>query len=154
MSAVIEELKLKVSELRRRTVQNCPELEAEFQQAQARADRAYRTVGRDGAPPHLLGESLVDYRQRLLRNVQAQSKTWQHAGLPRAQDSLAVIEQQVYREVENTLTDPSSYQPGELRQVVERDQTGRPITKFYGDPGVTWSPFQPTTLKFVKGFGK
>lgn len=32
--------------------------------------------------------------------------------------------------------------PGELTEVVETDDAGRRIRRFYGDPAVTWEPFK------------
>ena len=33
------------------------------------------------------------------------------------------------------------YRPGELRELVEVDDAGRKIRKFFGDPKVAWAPF-------------
>jgi len=153
MSTSIDQLRLEVAALRARTAPLCPGLAEEYQNAQQKADAAWRAVGcSDGAPQHLAGEDLVSYRQRLLAGVQSRSQTWRGVHLPRSQDALAPIEQQILTEATNSLTDPGNYKPGELRAIVSLDQTGRKITRFYGDPGVTWSPFQPATIRCVTGF--
>ncbi len=152
MSAELDVLKMRLATLQRRTVQNCEGLQSEMSDAQARADSAYRATGHaDGAPGPLAGECLVDYRERLARGVQAKSKTWKAVNLPRRLDVLGVAEKQIFSEATASQTDPQNYQPGELRQVVSLDAAGRKITKFYGDPGVAWRPFQPGALKFVTG---
>jgi len=154
MSADIQQLREEVARLRARTIPNCPDLEAEYITVQQRADGAYRAVGcSDGAPPHLQGEDIVSYRQRLLAGVQSRSPTWRNVTLPRAQDALAPIERQILTEATASLTDNSQYQNGQLREVVSLDQTGRRITRFYGDPGATWAPFQPAVTKYVKSWG-
>jgi hypothetical protein len=43
------------------------------------------------------------------------------------------------------------YKPGELREVLERDETGRTIRKFYGDPAAVWGQF--TFPVYVARFG-
>ena len=153
MSTEIEKLKMEVAALRARTIPNCEGLEAEYITAQQKADAAYRAVGHDGSPAHLLGESLTDYRLRLLRGVQGKSPTWKSASLPRAQDMLDVAEPQIFRDAVASLRDNANYAPGQLKEVVERDATGRRITKFYGDNSVTWAPFQPRQIAYVTAFG-
>jgi hypothetical protein len=41
--------------------------------------------------------------------------------------------------------------PGELREIVETDRTGRHISRFVGDPGAAWQPFK-LPLRIVTGF--
>ena len=154
MSTEIEKLRMEVEALRRRTVPNCEGLEVEYITAQQKADAAYRATGSDGSPPHLLGESLVDYRQRLLNGVKSKSPTWRNASLPRGQDILDAIEPQIFRDAVASLRDNANYAHGQLKEVVERDSTGRRITKFYGDNSVTWGPFQPKVNRYVTGFSK
>jgi len=154
MNTEIEKLKMEVAALRAKTTPLCEGLAEEYQQAQLRADGAFQAVGHDGAPAHLLGESLTDYRLRLLRGVQSKSSTWKSVELPRRQDVLNVVEPQIYADAKNSVTDPANYKPGELKQVVSLDQTGRRITKFYGDNSVTWAPFQPKVNRYVTGFSK
>lgn len=36
----------------------------------------------------------------------------------------------------------ASLQPGELREVIETDRTGRRISRFVGDPGAAWERFK------------
>ena len=154
MSAEIQQLRREVAALRARTIPNCEGLEAEYITAQQKADAAYRAVGCDGAPGHLLGEGLTDYRHRLLRGVQSKSATWKNVSLPRAQDALDAIEPQILKDAVSSLTDNGNYAKGELKAVVSLDQTGRRITKFYGDNSVTWGPFQPRQISYVTGFSK
>ena len=154
MSADLNQLREEVAALRRRTIPLCEGLAEEYSNVQQRADSAYRSVGCDGAPGHLLGEGLTDYRHRLLRGVQSKSATWKNVSLPRAQDALDAIEPQILKDAVSSLTDNGNYAKGELKAVVSLDQTGRRITKFYGDNSVTWGPFQPRQISYVTGFSK
>jgi len=153
MNTEIEKLREKIAALRRRTTPLCEGLQEEYGAAQERADAAYRACGHDGSPPHLMGESLIDYRHRLLRGVQDMSATWKKTNLPRDEGLMQAIEPQIYRDAAASITDPSQDRPGVLREVIERDATGRRITKFYGDNSVTWAPFQPRQIAYVTAFG-
>jgi len=153
MSANLNELRAEVAALRRKAIPNCDGLEEEYSNIQTRADPAYRATGHDGAPGRLLGESVTDYRLRLLNGVKAKSPTWRGATLPRAADVLNAAEPQILSDAVASLRDNANYAPGELKEVIERDATGRRITKFYGDNSITWAPFQPSSVKYVTGFG-
>ena len=155
MSTEIEALKLRVAALQRRSVTVCEGLREEYSQAQQRADAAYRAVGRAaGAPDALQGESLHAYRRRLLQPFKAADPNWKHANIANADEALLqVAEKQILAAAVAAQTDPSNFKPGELRQVVSLDQTGRRVVKFYGDSSVTWGPFQPQAMKFVRSFG-
>ena len=41
----------------------------------------------------------------------------------------------------------ASLEPGELREIVETDETGRRIRRFVGDPGAAWAPFKYSTQR-------
>ena len=153
MNTEIEKLKMEVAALRRRTIPNCPGLQEEYTSVQARTDAAYRAVGRDGAPAALQGEGLRDYQLRLLDGLKAKSPAWRNVQLPRAGDALAAIEPMILKDAVASLRDNANYAPGQLKEVVERDATGRRITKFYGDNSVTWGPFQPRQISYVTAFG-
>lgn len=45
----------------------------------------------------------------------------------------------------------ASLKPGELRELIETDRTGRRISKFVGDPGAAWEPFK-LPVRLVVGF--
>ncbi|MHB8423931.1 MAG: hypothetical protein ACYDB9_02075 [Gammaproteobacteria bacterium] len=154
MNPDIQHLCDEIALLKLRTIPLCEGLQEEYSRVQQRADDAYRAVGCDGAPLHLSGESLTDYRHRLLRGLQGKSPTWRGVQLPRAADALAAIEPQILRDAVASLRDSANYGPGQLKEVVERDATGRRITKFYGDNSVTWSPFQPRQIAYVTGFSQ
>jgi hypothetical protein len=88
MSTEIDNLKLRVESLKRRTTPLCEGLQREYEATQQRAENAYRAAGYDGVPRWMQGEGLTDYRLRLMRNLQNKSATWRSVELPRQQDIL------------------------------------------------------------------
>jgi len=126
------------------------------EQLRARADAAYEAL-RLGVPPvRNDGEDLRVFRRRLLEPVRQFSPTWRGVGAETvaklSRDNLAFdnLESQVYREgIQSGLTP----RQGELRKIVSPpDAAGRRITRFIGDPAVTWAPFK-SAHRHVTGIG-
>jgi hypothetical protein len=116
---------------------------AAAEQVRARAQSAYRHMLGAEPPLPMSGESLTAYRVRLLEPVKSASTTWR--GINRAtllasapSGALEVAERQVYADAVKTV---QTTQHG-LRSVTEPDQAGRPITRFFGDPGEWMDAFK------------
>jgi hypothetical protein len=112
-----------------------------FADAQLRADSAYQSWGKQ-ASHALSGESLRDFRIRLLSGLKQHSKRY------RDSDLTTVGDETVFNDIERVILDDAvkaSNEPGDatgvLRKVTSRDDMGRITTKFYGDPLVCWAPF-------------
>ena len=112
-------------------------------QHRERAAAAYRAAV--GAPPpgHLPGESLAAYRVRLADGLKGWSPTYRKfsvdslAQMHRA-GALAVAEDTIYQDAIAAAKRPT----GPLRAVPEKDQSGREIVKFFGDPKHVWDAFK------------
>jgi hypothetical protein len=123
----------------------------QFTAAQQKADSVYRMFG-DSAPASLQGERLHDYRVRLVSQYQKHSKSFKNAKLSLIDDpaTMTALENQIYADAAAALSDPSTFQPGELRAVVTMDSANRPITRYIGDPNSCWDRFNPP-IRIFKG---
>jgi len=138
-----------ISELIRREVarQVPAELKADerekFVQAQVKAEKVCTAFG-DSAPRWLNGETLMQYRKRLMRGFQQHSPVWKGSDFVGINDeaTVAAIEKQVYADAMIAARNPVSEDGPVLRAVNEADRTGRMITKFYGSPGACWDAFK------------
>lgn len=115
-----------------------------FVGAQVKAERVAQAFGdSEGAPRWMNGESLPDYQRRLLGKYKAHSASWKDKDLARVDASvLDVAETQIYADAVTAASAPSTVVAGTLRELVTEDRTGRRITRFQGDPEVTWAPFK------------
>jgi hypothetical protein len=121
-----------------------------FADAQMRADSAYNSWGKQ-APHALHGESLRDFRVRLLTELKPHSKAYKDSDLGSIGDENAFsnIEGMIINDaVEASNTPAAAGAP--LRKVTSRDDMGRITTKFYGDPLVCWAPFMGGATRFGK----
>ena len=108
---------------------------------QSKAESAYQAHGLR-APARVFGEPVDDYRRRLLRPLLPHSNTWGAVSLSTLPDSaLRIVEQEVFSDSVAAGT-RSGHGAGPLREVVETDRSGRKISRFFGDPEDTWSPFK------------
>jgi hypothetical protein len=129
---------------------------SEFIETQSRADKLFQAFGDTaGAPPSMQGESLLQYKARLLAPFQKYSQQFKDANLSRitCPSGFAAIEGQIYNDALSEATHPTSasMRPGELRAVATADATGRKITKYFGDPAACWDQFNPPH-KYVTRF--
>lgn len=122
-----------------------------FSDVQMRADEAYQAWGYGRAPGALQGETLNDYRIRLLSKIKPHSKLYKDSNL----GALVVADSAAFSVVEGTIindaVDASSSQVtvgGPLREQSTRSPSGHLVTKFFGDPAVTWAPFMGGATKF------
>lgn len=106
---------------------------------QARAAEAYGFHGM-APPPRISGESVDDFRRRLLSPLMRYSKRWQNVKAETVGETiLPILEEQVFADAVEAIRGDAT---GPLREVVTKDQAGRSIHKFYGSSADTWAPFQ------------
>jgi hypothetical protein len=115
---------------------------------QAKADVIYRLFDSQAPQPRVLqGESPLGYRQRVASELKRHSPAWRDVEvrtLPTA--AFEVAERQIYADAEREARAPTNVPAGQLIERVERcDKTGRCISRFFGDPEVTWGPFKLAT---------
>jgi chemotaxis protein histidine kinase CheA len=122
-----------------------------FADAQMRADAAYQAWGYGQAPGALGGETLSDYRVRLLGKLKPHSKAFKDSNL----SVIAGADASAFSSVEGTIIADAVEASSKivtigapLRKSVTRNESGHTITKFSGDPAVTWSPFMGGATKF------
>jgi hypothetical protein len=114
----------------------------EFATVQAKADRVAQAFG-DSAERWLDGETLANYTRRLLNRFKAHSPAWKDKDLARVDASvLDIAEAQIYADSMAAAASPTNVPAGQLVERHTRDQTGRSITQFFGDPAATWAPFK------------
>jgi hypothetical protein len=130
--------------------------EARYQAAaveeQARADAAYAAHGLR-APARMINEDLDAYQRRLARPLQAHSSRW-GVGVdltPFRDNALRTVTGQIFSDAAAAAMKNDT--PGQLRQVVSQDATGRRITRFYGDPEACWGPFKQAS-RVIIGWAK
>ena len=111
---------------------------AEYADAQAKADSVLSSFGKSASRP-LQGESLMSYRKRLLRGLQAYSDAYKTINLNAIKDSqiLAIAERTIFADALVAAKSPTSYANDSLIEINERDRSGRTITKFKG-PMEAW----------------
>jgi hypothetical protein len=121
--------------------------DANFIAAQSKAQRVAQAHG-DSAPSPVQGETLMQYRTRLLTPFQPHSPTWSRVRLSAlAPDALSVAENAIYSDSLVAAHNPATVAEGTLREIVEADATGRRISRFIGHPEACWGPFkQPARL--------
>jgi hypothetical protein len=114
-------------------------LDAAAGEMQAAADAAYRAQGQR-AQCRVYGESLDEYQRRLLRPLQHHSDTWKDKDLAKVDASiLPIVAPQIFAAAA-AFGRRTGAGTGPLREVVEPDQSGRNIHRFYGDPEYCWAP--------------
>jgi hypothetical protein len=130
--------------------------EAQAERVRQQASRAYVSNGLGDPPPRNQGEPLPVFRRRLLEPLRGFSPAWRGVDAATVQklsgDDRAFrnVEAQVYADAE--VRGLHHYAPGELREIREKDLTGRTIVHFVGDPAATWAPFR-LSARNVIGFG-
>ena len=95
-------------------------------------------------PTQLRGETDAQFRRRRLAAFQPHSDRWRDVRLDNFKGAaLDAVERQVLADAQRAARDPSTVPPGTLREIRERDVTGRTITRFIGDPETCWGVFKP-----------
>jgi hypothetical protein len=112
-----------------------------FVSTQQKAERVYQAFG-DSAERWLPGEGVNDYRARLAGKYKAHAKNWKDVDLTKLPaDVLGIAETQIYADAYEAAMHPASAPEGQLREIKERDQTGRNISRFVGRDDAAWSAF-------------
>ncbi len=108
---------------------------SQFVEVQALADRVAH-VFNDSAPRWLNGETLGQYRRRLLQKFQTHSQPWKGVDLSKIGDdaALGIAEKQIYADAMTAGMSPAVDGEPRLVPMTERDATGRTITRFRGSP--------------------
>lgn len=128
------------------------EEEAKYADAQAKADSVFASFGKSASRP-LQGESLVAYRKRLLRGLQAYSDTYKDVNLLKeikGEKMLAIAEKQIFNDALVAAKSPTLYASDAEYEIKERDASGRTITKFKG--GFGWLDAFKVPSQRVKEF--
>ena len=121
--------------------------DSEKADVQARADSAYQALGKR-APATLHGESLIAYRRRLVRGVQAYSPDWKSVDLTAMADPVAfgVIETKVYADAVIASRNPE-VEPGQmLKRVIVDQETGHRVTRFFSNETI-FKRFSAQTMR-------
>jgi 8-oxo-dGTP pyrophosphatase MutT (NUDIX family) len=142
----IADLEARLATMDSRIPVDMPEGERlKFVAAQEKAERVSLAFGDSaGAPRPMHGETLNQYRRRLLSKHQKHSADWKGTDLSKINDdgALAVIEDKVYSDAMKAAKSAGDLPEGQLRMSIEEDETGRKIRRFYGDPESCWGAFK------------
>jgi hypothetical protein len=128
------------------------EEEAKYADAQAKADSVFASFGKSASRP-LQGESLIAYRKRLLRGLQAYSDTYKDVNLLKeikGEKMLTIAEKQIFNDALKAAKSPTLYANDAEYEIKERDASGRTITKFKG--GFGWLDAFKVPAQRVKEF--
>jgi hypothetical protein len=115
-----------------------------FTAAQIAAERVHQAFGDSaGAPRWLNGETVPQYRRRLLQRYKQHSPAWKDVDLSKISDetALGVAETQIYADAHQASMNGSLVPPNMLREITSRDQSGRQISRFVGADDAAWSQF-------------
>jgi len=106
----------------------------------------------DSAPAPLSGETLTEYRTRLVNKFKPNSSRWKDVELSGMSGTLLdQVEAQIYADSMAAALNPASLPNGMLIEVKDTDRAGRTISKFRGDPEAVWGRFkaQPRLISNV-----
>jgi 8-oxo-dGTP pyrophosphatase MutT (NUDIX family) len=143
-AAARDDLKTRLDAMEGKLKEPTAEERAKFVAAQVRADSVHQAFGDSaGAPRWQAGESLTDYRKRLVTPFKDKSTAWKDVNLGTVTDeaTLANIEKQVFKDAMDVANSPAAATDGEIQMITTRDETGRQIRTFRGDPKACWAPF-------------
>lgn len=121
-----------------------------FADAQARADAIYRGAKNIAAPQPMSGETLHNYRRRLVRGLQALSPDWKDVDIRSLHASaLDLAETKVFSDALESAKNPVVPE-GRLLEHRNRDASGREIVTFSGRPSAWLRQFSrpPMRAKF------
>lgn len=118
---------------------------------QARADAVYADFGKQARAP-MSGESLLNYRKRLLKGLQMHSPTYKDVDIITIADAalLNIAEKQVYADAAAVARNPVPEKPGELVVVVRKDEAGRPVKTYHGNMNSWLGAFKTSGMQVAK----
>lgn len=139
-----EDLKARIDALEKAMPQAISDEDHEkLAEHQAKADSVYAAFGKS-APRPLAGEKPRAYRMRLLKEFQTHSPDYKDVDLSLIKDKNAfkLAENAIYRHAMDAANSPATVPAGFLREMKKDYGTGRMVTEFAGDIGVTLAPFK------------
>jgi len=124
---------------------------AMYSDAQAKADSVFSSFGKSASRP-LAGESLMNYRKRLLRGLQAYSDAYKDVNINSIKDAklLALAEKQIFADAIAASRASMNIGAGQLVAINEKDRAGRTITKFRGDMETWLGQFKVPAQRVTK----
>ena len=129
----------------------CDEDEAVMADCQAKADSVYSAFGKSASRP-LQGETLMSYRKRMVRGLQAHSDEMKNVNINAIKDEamLAVVEKRVFADALAASRGNGSIAKGQLIEIHKKDRAGRTITEFRGDMEAWLGEFKLPASRVVK----
>lgn len=123
-------------------------------EVQSRADAIRIQLGERAEVP-LVGESVANYRRRMLTKIQPLSSRWKDIDLSefKSDASFANVEEQIYADATESARSPSNIAEGSIRAVRKTSETGHVITDYVGNGAHFVQAFSPrASMRFVKSF--
>ena len=129
----------------------CDEDEAAYADCQAKADSVYSAFGKSASRP-LQGESLMAYRKRMVRGLQAHSDEMKNVNINAIKDEamLSIVEKRVYADAVVASRGTGAIGKGQLIELHKTDRAGRTITEFRGDMEAWLGEFKLPASRVVK----
>jgi len=129
----------------------CDDEEAAYADCQAKADSVYSAFGKSASRP-LQGESLMAYRKRMVRGLQAHSDEMKNVNINAIKDEamLSVVEKRVYADAVAASRGTGAIAKGQLIEIHKKDRAGRTITEFRGDMEAWLGEFKLPASRVVK----
>ena len=129
----------------------CDDEESAYADCQAKADSVYSAFGKSASRP-LQGESLMAYRKRMVRGLQAHSDEMKNININAIKDEamLAVVEKRVYADAVAASRGNGAIAKGQLIEIHKKDRAGRTITEFRGDMEAWLGEFKLPASRVVK----
>jgi hypothetical protein len=125
--------------------------EAAYADCQAKADSVYSAFGKSASRP-LQGESLINYRKRMLRGLQAHSDEMKNININKIADEamLDIVEKRIYADAISASRHIGAIGKGQLIAMHKKDQAGRTITTYRGDMEAWLGEFKVPASRVVK----
>ena len=122
-----------------------------FIDAQVRCDAAFQAWGKM-APHSVHGESLREFKTRLLTELKQHSKAYKDSNLSLIGDdaALGIIEQAIINDAIEASCAPGAVGAPLVARTKVDPHTRHQVTTFHGDPGVAWSEFAGGSIMFGK----
>ena len=129
----------------------CDDEEAVMADCQAKADSVYSAFGKSASRP-LQGETLMSYRKRMVRGLQAHSDEMKNVNINAIKDEamLAVVEKRVFADALAASRGNGAIAKGQLIEIHKKDRAGRTITEFRGDMEAWLGEFKLPASRVVK----
>jgi hypothetical protein len=122
-------------------------MSVKFADVQAKADSVFAAFGKSASRP-LHGESLSNYRKRLMRGLQGYSDAYKNVNLRTIKDKtlLAIAEKQIFADAMAAAKNPVAYGDA-LIEHRTTDRTGRTISTFTGSMSAWLDDFKVPPMR-------